>query len=86
VTRAVKVSVGAREMKFELKVRGTDIWSRLAARSEFITTATVFFGAIALALITHQADVHHLDSVQDFVNPFLWGFGLDQMKGLVGKR
>jgi hypothetical protein len=53
--------------------------------AEVISTAIVFVGAVGIAYITHLAEIRPFESIQDYFNAFLWGFGLDQMKGLVTK-
>lgn len=52
---------------------------------EVLNTAIVFLGATGIAYISNVAEVRPFESIQDYFNPFLWGFGLDQMKGLVTK-
>lgn len=86
VTRNVCAKTGKHNITLRLDVSGVSIFTILALRSELVSTVTVLLGAVGLALITHQGDMHRLASIQDYINPFLWGFGLDQMKGLVGKR
>lgn len=56
------------------------------ARGEVLSTAASAFGAIAITLISHQADIHVFSTITDFVNPFLWGFGIDRMKSLIGSK
>jgi hypothetical protein len=74
------------EFKLKLRVRGIQSGDAIVARAEVLSTVVVLEGAVALALITHQSDIKSLESLSDFINPFLWGFGLDQMKNLVSKR
>jgi hypothetical protein len=86
VIRNVQATLGDVPFRLPVRVQGVGLRGALIARAEVFSTLTVFGGAIALALITHQGDFRSLGTVQDYINPFLWGFGLDQMKGLVSKR
>ncbi|MES2148507.1 MAG: hypothetical protein V4508_01825 [Pseudomonadota bacterium] len=54
--------------------------------SEITSTAVVFVGAVALSFISHITELHAFEGIHDYFNPILWGFGLDQMKGLVNKN
>jgi len=85
-TRTVKANVNGKEFKFTLQVRGLQSGDSIIARAEVLSTLVVFGGAVALALITHQGDIKSFENLSDYINPFLWGFGLDQMKNLVAKR
>ena len=84
----LKIVADANGAKFNmsLRVRALQSGDSIIARAEVLSTLVVFGGAVALALITHQADIKSFESLSDYINPFLWGFGLDQMKSLVTKR
>ena len=82
----VVVLVNGSEFKLKLRVRGIQSGDSIVARAEVLSTVVVLVGAVVLALITHQGDIKSLENLSDFINPFLWGFGLDQMKNLVSKR
>lgn len=84
-----RVSVGpgaGRTMEGELTLKGTKLWSRLFTQAEAVSFLITMIGAVALALLAKYADARPLESIQDYINPFLWGFGLDRMKSLVGSR
>ena len=69
-----------------LTLAGISPWSRLFAQAEAVSFVITLVGAVALALLANYADARPLESIQDYINPFLWGFGLDRMKSLVGSR
>lgn len=84
-----RVSVGpgsGRTTEGSLTLSGTSLWSRLFAQAEAVSFLITMTGAVALALLAKYADARPLESIQDYINPFLWGFGLDRMKSLVGSR
>jgi hypothetical protein len=84
-----RVSVGpggGRTIEGTLTLAGTSLWSRLFTQAEAVSFLITMFGAVALALLAKYAEARPLESIQDYINPFLWGFGLDRMKSLVGSR
>lgn len=53
---------------------------------EITSFAVTLLGSVALALLSKATDMRPLDTFQDYINPFLWGFGLDRMKSLINSR
>ena len=84
----LKIVADANGARFDLslRVRALQSGDSIIARAEVLSTLVVLGGAVLLALITHQGDIKSFGSLSDYINPFLWGFGLDQMKSLVTKR
>jgi hypothetical protein len=84
-----RVSVGSgtvSTLEGSLALAGTSLWSRLFAQAEAVSFLVTMTGAVALALLAKYAEARPLESIQDYINPFLWGFGLDRMKSLIGSR
>jgi hypothetical protein len=59
---------------------------RFPVQPEAVSFVVTLGGAVALALLTEFADAKPLESLKDFLNPFLIGFGSDRLKALVAAR
>ena len=59
---------------------------KFPVQPEAVSFVVTLGGAVALALLTEFADAKPLESLRDFLNPFLIGFGSDRLKALVAAR
>lgn len=69
-----------------LKLSRQSLFGEFMARAEVLSFLVTVAGAIALAVLSKVAEMRPLETVQDYINPFLWGFGLDRMKSLITSR
>lgn len=81
---SVKAEMPSQKIANDLQTVGDDWWSSVKLQADFVSFAVVLVGAIVLALVMNFAEAKPLDSMKDYLNPFLLGFGLDRMKALVG--
>jgi len=85
ITVTVNVS-DAQDIVEDMTLHRERYMDKVIARGEVLSTVASALGAIAITLISHQTDIHVFSTISDFVNPFLWGFGIDRMKSLIGSR
>lgn len=69
-----------------LKLRGQSVVNEVIGKAEVVSFLVTLLGSVGLAVLSKQAEMRPLESAQDYINPFLWGFGLDRMKSLVNAR
>ena len=62
--------------------RAGESGGKIAVTSFLVT----LLGSVAVAMLSKATDMRPFDTFQDYINPFLWGFGLDRMKSLINSR
>ena len=75
-----------RELEGSLQFSRQGIWERWSLRAEFLSFLVALVVAIAAALLSKYAETKPLESLQDYLNPFLLGFSFDRIKALIGAR
>ena len=87
VNYTVSVGAGAGcQISGTLKLSRQSLFGEFMARAEVLSFLVTVAGAVALAVLSKVAEMRPLETVQDYINPFLWGFGLDRMKSLITSR
>lgn len=85
-TVSYTVSVGpgpTQQLTGSLEIPRHRLLGGFVTQAEALSFLITLAGAVVLAVLSKSSEMRPLETVQDYINPFLWGFGLDRMKALV---